>query len=172
MGKICAENLGEVQEMIDIADYAVGLSRQLHGLTMHSERPGHRMFEQWHPMGPVGVITSFNFPMAVWSWNAMIALVCGNTVIWKPSSRTPLCALALMRLAEPILTEFGASGVLSLVTGSGKEVGQKLVDDPRVSLISFTGSTQTGRSVSTGVAARFGKSILELGGNNGGGLFP
>jgi len=166
MGKILSEGLGEVQEMIDMCDLAVGLSRQLYGLTMHSERPRHRMYEQWHPIGPVGVISAFNFPVAVWSWNAAVAAVCGDTVIWKPSSQTPLTAIAVQHICNRVMAKFGIDGVFNLVIGSGAEVGQRLVDDKRVPLISFTGSTLQGRKVSASVAARFGHSILELGGNN------
>ncbi len=166
MGKILSEGLGEVQEMIDMCDFAVGLSRQLYGLTMHSERPRHRMYEQWHPLGPVGVITAFNFPVAVWSWNAAVAAVCGGTVIWKPSSQTPLCAIAVQHICNRVMAAAGVEGVFNLVIGSGAEVGQRLVDDRRVPLVSFTGSTAQGRQVATGVAGRFGHSILELGGNN------
>jgi aldehyde dehydrogenase (NAD+) len=166
MGKIRAEGQGEVQEMIDICDFAVGLSRQLYGLSMHSERPGHRMYEQWHPLGIVGVITAFNFPVAVWSWNTAIALVCGDPVIWKPSSLTPLCAIAVQRIANQVMADHGMSGVCNLVIGSGREVGDRLLADRRVPLISFTGSTKIGEHVSTTVAARFGHTILELGGNN------
>ncbi|MGE5234955.1 MAG: aldehyde dehydrogenase family protein [Acidobacteriota bacterium] len=166
MGKILAEGLGEVQEMIDMCDFAVGLSRQLYGLAMHSERPRHRMYEQWHPLGAVGVVTAFNFPVAVWSWNAAIAAVCGDTVIWKPSSLTPLTAVAVQNIANRVMDRFGCQGVFNLVIGKGSVVGQRLVDDPRVPLISFTGSTAQGRKVATTVAGRFGRSILELGGNN------
>lgn len=166
MGKILSEGLGEVQEMIDMCDFAVGLSRQLYGLTMHSERPRHRMYEQWHPLGPVGVISAFNFPVAVWSWNAAIAAVCGDTVIWKPSSQTPLCGIAVQHICNKVTRAFGADGVFNLVIGSGGEVGQRLVDDKRVPLVSFTGSTLQGRKVATSVAGRFGHTILELGGNN------
>jgi aldehyde dehydrogenase (NAD+) len=166
MGKILSEGLGEVQEMIDMCDFAVGLSRQLYGLTIQSERPRHRMYEQWHPLGPVGVVTAFNFPVAVWSWNAAIAAVCGDTVIWKPSSNTPLTAVAVQHIANRVAARFNAEGVFNLVIGPGREVGQRLVDDERVPLVSFTGSTQQGRRVSESVARRFGRSILELGGNN------
>jgi aldehyde dehydrogenase (NAD+) len=166
MGKILSEGLGEVQEMIDMCDFAVGLSRQLYGLTMHSERPRHRMYEQWHPLGPVGVISAFNFPVAVWSWNAAIAAVCGDSVIWKPSSQTPLCGIAVQHICNRVMAAFGVQGIFNLVIGSGGEVGQRLVDDQRVALISFTGSTLQGRKVATSVAGRFGHSILELGGNN------
>jgi len=166
-GKIVQEGLGEVQEMIDICDYAVGLSRQLYGLTIASERPSHRMIEQWHPLGVVGVITAFNFPVAVWAWNAALALVCGDPVIWKPSEKTPLCAVAVMALAEKALKRFGDApdGLLQCVQG-GREVGEALVDDPRVALLSATGSTAMGRAVGPRVAQRFGRSLLELGGNN------
>jgi aldehyde dehydrogenase (NAD+) len=166
-GKIVQEGLGEVQEMIDICDYAVGLSRQLYGLTIASERPNHRMIEQWHPLGPVGVITAFNFPVAVWAWNAALALVCGDPVIWKPSEKTPLCAAAVMALAERALKRFGDApdGLLQCVQG-GREVGEALVDDPRVALLSATGSTAMGRAVGPRVAQRFGRTLLELGGNN------
>lgn len=166
-GKIVQEGLGEVQEMIDICDYAVGLSRQLYGLTIASERPNHRMIEQWHPLGVVGVITAFNFPVAVWAWNAALALVCGDPVIWKPSEKTPLCAAAVMALAERALARFGDApdGLLQCVQG-GRDVGEALVDDRRVALLSATGSTAMGRAVGPRVAQRFGRSLLELGGNN------
>ncbi len=166
VGKIQAEGEGEVQEMIDIADFAVGLSRQLYGLTMASERPRHRMFEQWHPLGPVGVITSFNFPVAVWSWNAFIASVCGDVVVWKPSSKSALCALAVQNLIDPILDAHDLSGVFTLVIGSGRDIGELLINDRRIPLISATGSCAMGRKVGQTVAARLGRSILELGGNN------
>ena len=166
-GKIASEGLGEVQEMIDICDFAVGLSRQLYGLTIASERPNHRMIEQWHPLGPVGVVTAFNFPVAVWAWNAALALVCGDPVIWKPSEKTPLCAEVVMALARRALAKFGDApdGLLQLVQG-GREAGEALVDDPRVALLSATGSTAMGRAVGPRVAQRFGRSLLELGGNN------
>src|SRR5688500_12508577 len=166
-GKIVQEGLGEVQEMIDICDYAVGLSRQLYGLTIASERPNHRMIEQWHPLGVVGVITAFNFPVAVWAWNAALALVCGDPVIWKPSEKTPLCAAAVMALAKRALERFGDApeGLLQCVQG-GREVGEVLADDSRVALLSATGSTAMGRSVGPRVAQRFGRTLLELGGNN------
>ncbi len=166
MGKIKAEAVGEVQEMIDICDFAVGLSRQLYGLTMHSERPKHRMYEQWHPLGPVGVITAFNFPVAVWSWNAAIAAVCGDTVVWKPSSDTPLTAIAVQHIANRVMADHGLTGVFTLVVGSGATVGERMINDPRIPLVSFTGSTKMGRRVSEAVARRFGRTILELGGNN------
>ena len=167
MGKIRAEGIGEVQEMIDICDFAVGLSRQLYGLTMHSERPGHRMYEQWHPLGPVGVITSFNFPVAVWAWNSAIAAVCGDTVVWKPSSSTPLCAIAVQNIANQVMADHGLEGIFSLVIGSGRTVGQRMLDDTRLPLISFTGSVSVGRGVATSIGHRLGRAILELGGNNG-----
>jgi len=166
MGKILAEGLGEVQEMIDIADFAVGLSRQLYGLTMHSERPGHRMYEQWHPLGVVGVISAFNFPVAVWSWNAMIAAVCGDCVVWKPSSQTPLTAIAVQKICHRVFERHGLRGVFNLVIGEGRTVGESLIEDRRVPLVSFTGSTQAGRHVAEVVARRLGRTILELGGNN------
>src|SRR5829696_6308766 len=166
-GKIASEGRGEVQEMIDICDFAVGLSRQLYGLTIASERPSHRMIEQWHPLGVVGVITAFNFPVAVWAWNTALALVCGDPVIWKPSEKTPLCAEAVMALAKRALTKFGEApdGLLQIVQG-GRDVGEALVDDPRIALLSATGSTAMGRAVGPRVAQRFGRSLLELGGNN------
>jgi aldehyde dehydrogenase (NAD+) len=165
-GKILAEGLGEVQEMIDIAGFAAGLSRQLYGLSMHSERPGHRMYEQWHPLGPVGVISAFNFPVAVWSWNALIALACGDTVVWKPSLKTPLCAIAVHRICNRVLERNGWKGVLNLVIGADDVVGRRLVNDRRVPLISATGSCRMGRIVGPEVAARMGRTLLELGGNN------
>jgi len=167
MGKILAEGQGEVQEMIDVADFAVGLSRQLYGLTMHSERPGHRMYEQWHPLGIAGVISAFNFPVAVWAWNAMIAAVCGDCVIWKPSSDTPLTAIAVQKICNRVLDRHGLRGILNLVIGRGDPVGEAMLNDPRVPLLSFTGSTQIGRRVAETVARRLGRTILELGGNNG-----
>jgi aldehyde dehydrogenase (NAD+) len=166
MGKIRVEGHGEVQEMIDICDFAVGLSRQLYGLSMHSERPAHRMYEQWHPLGPIGVITAFNFPVAVWSWNAAIAAVCGDPTLWKPSSDTPLTAIAVQHIANQVMSDHGLQGVFNLVIGSGREVGELLLNDNRLPLISFTGSTHVGRHVSESVAKRFGRTILELGGNN------
>lgn len=166
MGKIKAEGLGEVQEMIDICDFAVGLSRQLYGLTMHSERPGHRMYEQWHPLGAIGVITAFNFPVAVWSWNAAIAAVCGDTIVWKPSSETPLTSIAVQHIANQIMADHRLKGIFNLLIGPGPIIGQRMIDDPRLSLISFTGSTRMGRLVSEKVARRLGRAILELGGNN------
>jgi aldehyde dehydrogenase (NAD+) len=167
MGKILAEGKGEVQEMIDIADFAVGLSRQLYGLTMHSERPGHRMYEQWHPLGVVGVISAFNFPVAVWSWNAMIAAVCGDCVLWRPSSDTPLTAVAVQKICNRVMERHGIKGVFNLVVGPSRPIGETLIQDKRIPLISFTGSTEVGRHVSEVVARRLGRSILELGGNNG-----
>ncbi|MFL6855208.1 MAG: aldehyde dehydrogenase family protein [Sphingomicrobium sp.] len=166
-GKIVQESLGEVQEMIDICDYAVGLSRQLYGLTIASERPSHRMIEQWHPLGPVLVISAFNFPVAVWAWNAALALVCGDSVVWKPSEKTPLVAEAVMALVGRALERFGDApeGLLQCVQG-GREVGEQLVDDRRMALVSATGSTAMGRAVGPRVAQRFGRSLLELGGNN------
>ncbi len=166
MGKIRAEGYGEVQEMIDIADFAVGLSRQLYGLSMHSERPGHRMYEQWHPLGVVGVISAFNFPVAVWSWNTAIAVACGDPVIWKPSSLTPLCAIAVQHICNRVMADHGLSGIFNLTIGSGRDVGDLMLSDPRVPLISFTGSTSIGTHVSETIARRFGRAILELGGNN------
>jgi aldehyde dehydrogenase (NAD+) len=166
MGKIRAEGHGEVQEMIDICDFAVGLSRQLYGLTMQSERPQHRMYEQWHPLGPVGVITAFNFPVAVWSWNAAIAIACGDPIVWKPSSYAPLTAVAMTHLANRVLADHHLQGLLNLVVGTGRDVGDRMLTDPRLPLISFTGSTEVGRRVSEAVAGRFGRTILELGGNN------
>ena len=166
-GKIIQESIGEVQEMIDICDFAVGLSRQLYGLTIASERPDHRMMEQWHPLGPVLVISAFNFPVAVWAWNAALALVCGNAVIWKPSEKTPLCAEAVMVLVRRALAKFGDApeDLVQLVQGE-RDVGEALVDDPRIALVSATGSTAMGRAVGPRVAQRFGRVLLELGGNN------
>ncbi|QIG52702.1 aldehyde dehydrogenase family protein [Nordella sp. HKS 07] len=172
-GKILSEGLGEVQEMIDICDFAVGLSRQLYGLTMVSERADHRLMEQWHPLGPTGVITAFNFPVAVWSWNAALALVCGNPVIWKPSEKTPLTAMAtvaLFRRAAARMDNVPADLVTLLI--GGRDVGEALVDDPRVPLVSATGSTGMGRIVGERLARRFGRAILELGGNNAAILCP
>ncbi len=165
-GKIRSEGLGEVQEMIDICDLAVGLSRQLHGLTIASERPGHRMMEQWHPLGVAGVISAFNFPVAVWSWNAALALVCGDPVVWKPSDKTPLTALACQALVAEAARRVGAPAAVSAVLLGGADVGGALADDPRVALISATGSTRMGRAVAPRVAGRFGRLLLELGGNN------
>ena len=166
-GKITQEALGEVQEMIDICDFAVGLSRQLYGLTIASERPMHRLMEQWHPLGPVGIITAFNFPVAVWAWNAALAIVCGDAVIWKPSEKTPLCALACQSLFNQVIDRFDdAPQALSSVIVGGADVGQAIAADPRLPLISATGSIPMGRAVAQTVAARLGRSLLELGGNN------
>lgn len=165
-GKIKSEGLGEVQEMIDMCDFAVGLSRQLYGLTIASERPNHRMFEQWHPLGPIGCITAFNFPVAVWAWNAAIALVCGDPVIWKPSELTPLTAVAVQQIVNRVLESAELAGLLNVVVG-GREIGQALTADTRMPLVSATGSCAMGRSVAGTVAARMGRSLLELGGNNG-----
>ena len=165
-GKIRAEGLGEVQEMIDICEFAVGLSRQLHGLTIASERPCHRLMEQWHPLGPVGIVTAFNFPVAVWSWNAALAAVCGDVCLWKPSPLTPLCSVAVQALCDRVAAEHDAVGVFSLVPG-GAEAGGWMCDDPRLPLVSFTGSIAVGRQVASRVASRLGRSLLELGGNNG-----
>ena len=167
-GKILQEGLGEVQEMIDICDFAVGLSRQLHGLTIATERPGHAMRETWHPLGPIGVITAFNFPVAVWAWNAALALVCGDPVVWKPSEKTPLTALATVSIFRRAAARFGGvpDGLLELVIGTA-EAGAALVDDPSLKLISATGSTRMGRAVAPRLAARFARALLELGGNNG-----
>jgi aldehyde dehydrogenase (NAD+) len=166
MGKIRAEGHGEVQEMIDICDFAVGQSRMLYGLTMHSERPSHRMYEQWHPLGIVGLVTAFNFPVAVWSWNSALAAICGDTVIWKPSSYTPLTAIAVTHIANQVMADHGLSGIFNLTIGAGRDVGEMMLNDKRVPLVSFTGSTSVGVHVSEAVARRFGKTILELGGNN------
>jgi aldehyde dehydrogenase (NAD+) len=167
MGKIYQEGLGEVQEMIDICDFAVGLSRQLYGFTMHSERPGHRMYEQYHPLGITGVISAFNFPVAVWSWNAMIALVCGDVVLWKPSSKVPLCAIAVYKIISGVLKENNVpEGVLNLLIASSKYLGDDLLCDRNIPLISFTGSTKVGKNVARIVGERLGRAILELGGNN------
>ena len=166
MGKIRAEGHGEVQEMIDICDFAVGLSRQLYGLTLASERPGHRMMEQWHPLGPIGVITAFNFPVAVWSWNAAIAAVCGDPVIWKPAEPAPLCAVAVQHITNRVMADHGVTGIFSLTIGPGRVIGERMLNDRRLPLISFTGSTEVGRHVAQIVSARFGRTILELGGNN------
>lgn len=166
MGKSLQEGMGEVQEMIDICDFAVGLSRQLYGLSMHSERPGHRMYEQYHPLGIVGIISAFNFPVAVWSWNSMIAMVCGDVCIWKPSEKVPLCAIACQHIIARVFKENGVpEGVSNLVIG-GAEAGQWLCEDARVALVSATGSTRMGKAVAQTVAARLGRSLLELGGNN------
>ena len=166
MGKSLQEGLGEVQEMIDICDFAVGLSRQLHGLTMHSERPGHRMYEQYHPLGIVGIISAFNFPVAVWSWNTMLAWVCGDVCIWKPSEKTPLCGIACQHITAKVFKKNNVpEGVNNLIMG-GREVGEWMSADARIPLMSATGSTRMGKALATAVAARLGRSLLELGGNN------
>ena len=166
MGKSLQEGLGEVQEMIDICDFAVGLSRQLYGLTMHSERPGHRMYEQYHPLGIVGIISAFNFPVAVWNWNTALAWVCGDVCVWKPSEKTPLTAIACQRITEEVFAANGVpEGVSGLVIGDG-EIGKLMANDTRVPLISATGSTRMGKSVGAAVGQRLGRSLLELGGNN------
>jgi aldehyde dehydrogenase (NAD+) len=167
MGKIRAEGHGEVQEMIDICDFAVGQSRMLYGLSMHSERAAHRMYEQWHPLGILGLVTSFNFPVAVWSWNSALAAICGDPVVWKPSSYTPLTAIAVTHIANKVLADHKLSGIFNLTIGSGRDVGELMLNDKRIPLISFTGSTEVGIHVSEAVARRFGRTILELGGNNG-----
>jgi aldehyde dehydrogenase (NAD+) len=166
MGKIKAEGDGEVQEMIDIGDFALGQSRMLYGLSMHSERPQHRMYEQWHPFGIVGVITSFNFPVAVWSWNALLAAVCGNVTVWKPSSKCPLTCIAVQKICNQALSQGGFPPIFLSFMGSGHDLANRFVDDTRVNLVSFTGSTWVGRRVGVRVAERFGRSLLELGGNN------
>lgn len=166
MGKIRVEGEGEVQEMIDICDFAVGLSRQLYGLTIKSERPLHRMYEQWHPLGVIGIITAFNFPVAVWAWNAMIAAVCGDTMIWKPSSEAPLTAIAIHKIIEHILVENGFPGAMCLTIGRGSSVGELMVTDKRIPLVSATGSCEMGKRISVKVGERLGSTILELGGNN------
>jgi aldehyde dehydrogenase (NAD+) len=166
-GKITSEGLGEVQEMIDMADLAVGMSRQLYGLSMHSERPKHRMYEQWHPLGPIGIITAFNFPVAVWAWNAMVAAVCGDSMIWKPSHLTPLTALAVTRIAQRVLEANSAPPIFNLILGGRTGVGERMVADRRLPLISATGSGRMGREVGKVLADRHGRALLELGGNNG-----
>jgi aldehyde dehydrogenase (NAD+) len=167
-GKILAEGEGEVQEMIDICDFAVGLSRQLYGLTISSERPGHRMFEQWHPLGVAGIISAFNFPVAVWAWNSALALVCGDATVWKPSAQTPLCAIATIRIAERVCRDYGADPALfSLAIGSRDVVGERMAHDCRLPLISATGSTRMGREIGQNLQRRLGRALLELGGNNG-----
>ncbi|MGH8915456.1 MAG: L-piperidine-6-carboxylate dehydrogenase [Acidimicrobiia bacterium] len=166
MGKILPEGIGEVQEMVDICDFAVGLSRQLYGNTMASERPNHRMYEHWHPLGPVGVISAFNFPVAVWSWNSALAAVCGDTVVWKPSERTPLTAIAVTKIAEEVMEGSGFEGVFNLVVGDGATVGTRMSQDTRLPLISATGSCRMGRILGPAVAQRMGRALLELGGNN------
>jgi aldehyde dehydrogenase (NAD+) len=167
MGKIKAEGMGEVQEMIDICEFATGLSRQLYGVTTHSERPGHRMCEQWHPLGVVGIITAFNFPAAVWSWNAALAAVCGDPMIWKPASVTPLTALAVQHLCNRVCADHGLHGLFTLVIGPGATIGERILADPRIPLVSFTGSVRAGRRAAEVVARRLGRTLLELGGNNG-----
>ena len=166
MGKIKQEGDGEVQEMIDVADFAVGQSRMLYGKTMHSERLDHRMYEQWHPLGPIGVISAFNFPVAVWAWNAFIAAICGDTTIWKPSSSVPLTGIAVQNICNDVLKSNGYPGIFSLVVGRGSTIGEELIHDKRLPLVSFTGSTAMGKRVSEVVAKRLGRTILELGGNN------
>ncbi|MGA1534920.1 MAG: aldehyde dehydrogenase family protein [Planctomycetota bacterium] len=166
MGKIRAEGIGEVQEMIDIADFSVGLSRQLYGLTMHSERPGHRMYEQWHPIGVVGCITAFNFPVAVWSWNALVAAACGDATLWKPAIPTPLCAVAVQKIVEPVLARNGAPPIFNLCLGHPDPVGEAMLADRRIPLVSATGSCRMGKRVAEVVGKRLGRTILELGGNN------
>jgi aldehyde dehydrogenase (NAD+) len=166
MGKSLQEGYGEVQEMIDICDFAVGLSRQLYGLTMHSERPQHRMYEQWHPLGVVGIISAFNFPVAVWSWNAALAWVCGNTTIWKPSEKTPICAVAVQKIVKEVFDRNHVPEGVDIVVQGGRELGEWLSNDTRIPLISATGSTRMGKAVNEAVAKRLGKTILELGGNN------
>ena len=166
MGKILTEGEGEVQEAIDIADFAVGLSRQLYGKTMHSERRNHRMYEQWHPLGVIGVITAFNFPAAVWAWNSMIAAVCGDTIVWKPSELTPLTAVAINTICRSVAKDIGFEGVFSLVVGDGPDLGKRIASDARIPCVSATGSCRMGRDVAKNVAGRLGRSILELGGNN------
>jgi aldehyde dehydrogenase (NAD+) len=166
MGKIKAEGDGEVQEMIDIADFAVGQSRMLYGLSMHSERPRHRMYEQWHPLGVVGIISAFNFPVAVWSWNAFLAAICGDICIWKPSHNTPLCAIAVQRICNEVLARENLPPIFQLFIPAGNALANRFVEDRRVALISFTGSTNVGRRVGERIASRLGRSLLELGGNN------
>ena len=166
MGKSYQEGLGEVQEMIDICDFAVGLSRQLHGLTMHSERPNHRMYEQWHPLGLVGIISAFNFPVAVWSWNTALAWVCGDVCVWKPSEKTPLCSLACQHIVEQVFKRNAVPEGVSVLVNGGREVGEWLSNDPSISLVSATGSTRMGKAVGAAVGQRLGRALLELGGNN------
>jgi len=166
MGKILPEGEGEVQEMIDMADFSVGLSRQLYGMTMQSERPGHRLYEQWQPLGTIGIITAFNFPVAVWAWNAMVAGVAGDTMLWKPSTYAPLTSIAVMKIADKVLKETGAPPVMGLVTGPGRVTGEAMLKDKRMPMVSFTGSVAMGKRVSQQVASRMGRTILELGGNN------
>lgn len=166
MGKSLQEGYGEVQEMIDICDFAVGLSRQLHGLTMHSERPGHRMYEQWHPLGIVGVISAFNFPVAVWSWNAALAWVCGDVLVWKPSEKTPLCAIACQNIIAEVFQNLNVPEGVSVVVTGERDLGERMAADTRIPLVSATGSTRMGKAVGAAVGARLGRSLLELGGNN------
>jgi len=165
-GKIKAEGDGEVQEMIDIADFAVGQARMLYGKTMHSERAAHRMYEQWHPLGVVGVITAFNFPVAVWAWNALVSAVCGNATVWKPSPKTPLAAIAVQRLCNRVITELDLPPIFTLIVDTGRDAGARLAADPRVALVSFTGSSAVGREIAENVARRFGRTLLECSGNN------
>jgi len=165
-GKIKAEGDGEVQEMIDIADFAVGQARMLYGLTMHSERSQHRMYEQWHPLGVVGVISAFNFPVAVWSWNAFLAAICGNATVWKPSPKTSLCSIAVQRICNRVLERESLPPIFQMFIDAGTELAGRFVDDRRVALLSFTGSTHVGRQIAVRVAGRLGKTLLELGGNN------
>ena len=168
VGKIPAEGEGEVQEMIDICDFATGLSRQLHGLVIASERPGHRMLEQWHPLGVVGIISAFNFPVAVWAWNSALAAVCGDSTVWKPSEKTPLTAIACIKIAERVCRECGVDpAVFSLAVGPGSVIGELMAKDPRIPLVSATGSSRMGKQLGAVVAQRFGRTLLELGGNNG-----
>ncbi|MCK5849125.1 MAG: aldehyde dehydrogenase family protein, partial [Caldisericia bacterium] len=166
MGKILPEGLGEVQEMIDIADFSLGQSRMLYGSTMHSERPKHRMYDQYHPLGIVGIITSFNFPVAVWAWNALLASVCGDVLIWKPSSKAPLCSIAIQNIINPVLTKYNINGVYNLIIGKGSEIGELMTNDKRIPLISATGSTKMGKIIGETVGKRLGRTTLELGGNN------
>lgn len=166
MGKPLQEAAGEIQEMLDMADFALGQSRMLYGKTMHSERPKHRMYEQWHPLGIVGVITAFNFPMAVWAWNAMLAAVCGNVVLWKPSSKTPLCAIAIQKICASVLQEMDLPAIFSLIIPKDHTTASLMLDDSTIPLVSFTGSTQVGQKVGERLAHRLGRSLLELGGNN------
>ena len=166
VGKSKQEGLGEVQEMIDMADFAVGQARMLYGQTMHSERPQHRLYEQWHPLGVTAVITAFNFPVAVWAWNAFVAAICGNTVIWKPSPKAPLCALAVQHICNEVMAKFGLKGIFNLLISDEAEIVKAMAKDSRIPLVSFTGSTQVGREVNEVVAKRLGRTILELSGNN------
>ncbi|GAG24314.1 unnamed protein product, partial [marine sediment metagenome] len=166
MGKLLAEGKGEVQEMIDMADLAVGMSRQLHGLTMHSERPGHRMYEQYHPLGKVAIITAFNFPVAVWSWNALVAAICGDVSIWKPAKKTPLVAIATQKIVNKVLEAHGVQGIMTLIVSPGLSIGEAMLADRRLPLISATGSCRMGYRIGEVVNKRLGRSLLELGGNN------